>query len=123
MIKRAIEHEQARQEKLYEARETFTQQTRGRDDSKGESYLMRSKEDALDYRYFPEPDLPPLKISNETFEQLNNATIIIPHNIIKQFSKDYRFNKEYINALISNKETLDYFLELEKLFAKEGNEG
>jgi aspartyl-tRNA(Asn)/glutamyl-tRNA(Gln) amidotransferase subunit B len=50
---------------------------------------MRSKEDALDYRYFPEPDLPPLKISNETFEQLNNSTIIIPHNIIKKFSKEY----------------------------------
>lgn len=89
MIKRAIEHEQARQEKIYTQGETFTQQTRGRDDSKGESYLMRSKEDALDYRYFPEPDLPPLKLNNETFEQLNNATIIIPHIIIKQFNKEY----------------------------------
>jgi len=131
MIKRAIEHEQARQEKLYEAGEVFTQQTRGRNDAKGESYLMRSKEDALDYRYFPEPDLPPLKISNETFEQLNNSTIIIPHTIIKKFSQDYGFNKEYINALISDKEILDYFLKLEALFAKEacpewnlrGNEG
>lgn len=119
MIKRAIEHEQARQEKLYEAGEVFTQQTRGRNDAKGESYLMRSKEDALDYRYFPEPDLPPLKISNETFEQLNNSTIIIPHTIIKKFSQDYGFNKEYINALISDKEILDYFLKLEALFAKE----
>jgi aspartyl-tRNA(Asn)/glutamyl-tRNA(Gln) amidotransferase subunit B len=107
-IKRAIEHEKARQEKIYEAGEVFTQQTRGWDDPKGESYLMRSKEDALDYRYFPEPDLPPLKISNETFEELNNSIIIIPHNIIKQ-CKEYGFNKEYINALISDKTVLDYF--------------
>lgn len=123
MIKRAIEHEQARQEALYARWESFEQQTRGRDDSKGESYLMRSKEEALDYRYFPEPDLPQLKLNNEILEQLNNSAITIPHNIIKQFSQDYGFNKEYINALISDKETLNYFFELESLFAKEGNEG
>ncbi len=69
---------------------------------------MRSKEEALDYRYFPEPDLPPLKIDKRTMERLNDQKIVIPHNIIKQF-KDYGFNKEYINALISDKEVLDYF--------------
>ena len=121
MIKRAIEHEQKRQEKIYEEGKTFTQQTRGRDDSKWESYLMRSKEDTLDYRYFPEPDLPPLKINNETLEQLNTSTILIPHDIIKKFTQEYGFNKEYINALISDKETLDYFLEVETLFGTEGN--
>jgi len=109
MIKRAIEHEQARQEALYAKGESFEQQTRGRDDTKGESYLMRSKEDALDYRYFPEPDLPALQLSNETLKQLNNSTIIIPHEIIKQFKQDYGFNKEYINAIISDKEILNYF--------------
>ncbi len=108
MIKRAIEHEKARQEKIYEAGETFTQQTRGWDDPKGESYLMRSKEDALDYRYFPEPDLPPLHINDETFKRLNTQEIVIPHNIIKQLN-EYGFNKEYINALISDKTILDYF--------------
>jgi len=111
MIKRAIEHEQARQEKLYEAKEAFTQQTRGRDDTKGESYLMRSKEDTLDYRYFPEPDLPALHIDNERRKRLESQTITMPHNIIKQF-KEYGFNKEYINALISDKEILDYFMTL-----------
>lgn len=110
MIKRAIEHEQARQEKLYEAGETFTQQTRGRDDAKGESYLMRSKEEALDYRYFPEPDLPVLKIDEKMTTRLNAQAIVIPHDIIKQFKEKYGFNKEYINALISDKEVLDYFM-------------
>lgn len=122
MIKRAIEHEQTRQEKLYETGEVFTQQTRGRDDNKGESYLMRSKEDALDYRYFPEPDLPPLKLNNETLQQLNNATIIIPHDIIKKFSQEYGFNKEYINALISDKTILDYFLTILNNYEKWNDE-
>ena len=81
MVKRAIEHEQARQEAIYEKGETFSQQTRGRDDAKGESYLMRSKEDALDYRFFPEPDLPPLHISKETIERLNSIPINREDNI------------------------------------------
>jgi aspartyl-tRNA(Asn)/glutamyl-tRNA(Gln) amidotransferase subunit B len=89
MIKRAIEHEQIRQEKLYETGELFTQQTRGRDDVKGESYLMRSKEDALDYRYFPEPDLPPLEISDKTTKRLNEQTISIPYDIIKVMKDEY----------------------------------
>lgn len=123
MIKRAIEHEKDRQEAIYAAGETFEQQTRGRDDTKGESYLMRSKEDALDYRYFPEPDLPSLHLSDETFKRLDEQTIVIPHEVIKQFSQDYGFNKEYINALISDKDILNYFKKLESLFTKEGNEG
>ena len=106
MIKRAIEHEQARQELMYSTGETFSQQTRGRDDAKGESYLMRSKEDALDYRYFPEPDLPPLRIDDEKIKKLDNYWKeygIIPHNIIKKFTQEYKFNKEYVNALIQKK--------------------
>jgi aspartyl-tRNA(Asn)/glutamyl-tRNA(Gln) amidotransferase subunit B len=70
---------------------------------------MRSKEDALDYRYFPEPDLPPIHISNERRERLHKQEITIPHEIIKKMKKEYNFNKEYINALISNKTILDYF--------------
>ena len=73
---------------------------------------MRSKEDALDYRYFPEPDLPPLHIDKEMMERLNHREIIIPHEIIKKFKQEYDFNKEYINALISDKDILDYFLKI-----------
>jgi aspartyl-tRNA(Asn)/glutamyl-tRNA(Gln) amidotransferase subunit B len=65
MIKRAIENEYIRQKDLYESNQIFSQQTRRRDDQNTCSHLMRSKEDALDYRYFPEPDLPPLILSDE----------------------------------------------------------
>ncbi|MEN2606957.1 Asp-tRNA(Asn)/Glu-tRNA(Gln) amidotransferase GatCAB subunit B, partial [Acinetobacter baumannii] len=65
-IHRAIEHESARQIDLIEDGKKVVQETRRWDDSKGYSYAMRSKEDAQDYKYFPEPDIPPISISDET---------------------------------------------------------
>jgi aspartyl-tRNA(Asn)/glutamyl-tRNA(Gln) amidotransferase subunit B len=50
---------------------------------------MRSKEDALDYRYFPEPDLPPLVLDEKKLEELNNLTLEIPYTIIKQLKEQY----------------------------------
>lgn len=70
---------------------------------------MRSKEEALDYRYFPEPDLPLLKIDDGRRKRLDDQNIVHPHTIIRQF-KEYGFNKEYINALINDKSILEYFM-------------
>lgn len=111
-IRRAIDYEYTRQVDLYEKGESFTQETRWRDDMKWSSYSMRSKEAALDYRYFPEPDLPPLVISDEIMKRLGEQVLEIPHDIIKKMKEEYWFNKEYINALIGDKEMLDYFLAL-----------
>ena len=61
-VERAIAYEIERQAAALEAGETLTQDTRGWDDARGETYVMRSKEDSHDYRYFPEPDLPPLRV-------------------------------------------------------------
>lgn len=69
-IARAIESESQRQIDLLESGERVIQQTRRWDDSKGESTAMRSKEDAQDYKYFPEPDLPPISISDEEVERV-----------------------------------------------------
>lgn len=69
-IARAIEGERARQIELIEDGKTVTQETRRWDDNKEYSYAMRSKEDAQDYRYFPEPDLVPLVISDEWLAQI-----------------------------------------------------
>lgn len=121
-IKRAIQYEYDRQVDLYNKWEKFDQQTRWRDDAKWESYLMRSKEDALDYRYFPEPDLPPLLLDNETLQQLNNETLEIPYQIIKKFKTQFWFHKEYINAIISDKETLDYFFDILSHCEKQSDE-
>ena len=71
---------------------------------------MRSKEDALDYRYFPEPDMPPLFLSREITDSIEATPLHIPSHIIRRCRDEFEFNKEYINALINDKETLDYFL-------------
>ena len=69
-IAHAIEGEQARQIDLIEAGKAVVQETRRWDDTKGESYAMRSKEDAQDYRYFPDPDLTPIVVSDEWLAQI-----------------------------------------------------
>lgn len=122
-IRRAIDAEYARQVALYEKWETFTQETRWRDDAKGSSYAMRSKEDALDYRYFPEPDLPPLVIDDAKMKWLDEQVLEIPHEIIKTMKEEYGFNKEYINALIGDKKMLDYFLDALSSWAQSNDIG
>ncbi len=112
MIKRAIKHEYKRQVDMVEKWENFGQQTRMRNDMEWISKLMRSKEDALDYRYFPEPDMPILSLNDETLKRCNDETLIIPHDIIKKFKQEYWFHKEYINALIGDQKTLNYFLDI-----------
>jgi len=73
---------------------------------------MRSKEEALDYRYFPEPDLPPLILDEKKLLWLDEAKLEIPYDVIKKFKEEYGFHKEYINALIADKEVLNYFNEI-----------
>ena len=62
-----------RQIDLIEAGEKVVQETRRWDDTKGASYAMRSKEDAQDYRYFPDPDLVPIEISDEWMDKVRDA--------------------------------------------------
>ena len=69
-IARAIEYESKRQIELIEKGGKVTQETRRWDDNKERSYAMRSKENAQDYRYFPEPDIPPVEISDEWFDRV-----------------------------------------------------
>lgn len=71
-IARAIENERERQIDLLESGQEVVQETRRWDDTKEYSYAMRSKEDAQDYRYFPDPDLVPINISDEWLERLKS---------------------------------------------------
>lgn len=111
-IKRAIDAEVARQIQLKKAGETFTQETRRRDDLKGQSFAMRSKEDALDYRYFPEPDLPDLVLDQELLNHAEQAQLLIPSEKIRKMKSEYWFHKEFINALIGDLKVLNFFEEM-----------
>lgn len=77
-IHNAVEAEARRQIELIEDGEKVVQQTRRWDDSRGTSYSMRSKEDAQDYKYFPEPDLPPIELSDEYVQHIKNTLPELP---------------------------------------------
>lgn len=77
-ITRAIESERERQIDAIESGEKIVQETRRWDDSKGISYAMRSKEDAQDYKYFPEPDTPPIEISDEWLSSIEETMPELP---------------------------------------------
>ncbi len=77
-VERAIEYEIVRQAAAVDAGETLTQDTRGWDDGRGATYVMRSKEDSHDYRYFPEPDLPPLRVDPAWLAEIRAALPELP---------------------------------------------
>ncbi|HTS14930.1 MAG TPA: Asp-tRNA(Asn)/Glu-tRNA(Gln) amidotransferase subunit GatB [Candidatus Sulfotelmatobacter sp.] len=77
-VERAIDHEIARQGEVLDAGGTVHQETRGWDDARGVTYLMRSKEDSHDYRYFPEPDLPPLRPDPAWLERIRRSLPELP---------------------------------------------
>lgn len=111
-IKRAIDAEVARQLTCRETQETIHQETRRRDDLKGESFSMRSKEDALDYRYCPEPDLPELVLDDQLLQNAQTASLLIPSEKIREMKNEFWFHKEFINALIGDVEVLNFFYEM-----------
>ena len=88
-IARAIEGERERQIELLEEGKSVTQETRRWDDNKEYSYAMRSKEDAKDYRYFPDPDLPPIHISDAWIEELKKEQPELRE------AKQARYQEEY----------------------------
>lgn len=114
MIKKAINTEYDRLVILYESGETFDQETRRWDETTDTTILMRSKENALEYRYFPEPDLPLCLIPTEIIDSINEITTISPHDTIKRYRDEYDFNKEYIHLLMSTPATHAY---AQRLFA------
>ena len=77
-VERAIAYEIERQAAALDDGETLTQDTRGWDDAKGATYVMRSKEDSHDYRYFPEPDLPPLRVDPAWLAEIRAALPELP---------------------------------------------
>ncbi len=108
-VRRAIDHEYERQKVLYETGSGPNQETRGRDDATGESYLMRSKEDAMDYRFMPEPDLPPLVLEGHWIDMMRQKVVHTPFSRMRKYKEEYWFNKEYINGLISDTDVNNYF--------------
>ncbi len=111
----ALEYEIKRQIEAIEDGETLIQETRGWDQNKKETYLQRSKEEAHDYRYFPEPDLPLLNIS-EWETKIKEGQPALPWEIEKKLSS-LGINKSDIDYLVENSYLIEFVLESIKLGA------
>ena len=110
----AIAYEAKRQVELLESGKSIDQETRLFDTKKNETRSMRSKEDAHDYRYFPDPDLLPLNLDKELIENIKKNLPELPDQKKERFIKDYSLNAYEANVLVSEKEISDYFEEVVK---------
>jgi aspartyl-tRNA(Asn)/glutamyl-tRNA(Gln) amidotransferase subunit B len=108
-IKRAIAYEYTRQTTILETWESLAQETRWWDDIKWASYSMRSKENSLDYRYFPEPDLPTLHYTTQLKDKAQSLISEPVATKIERYIKEYSFHKEYINGILSDESVTRLF--------------
>lgn len=113
-IQQAIEYEARRQVELIENGKEIIQETRLFDPNKGETRSMRGKEESHDYRYFPDPDLPPLIISKEKIEELRKSLPELPDEKKSRFISEYNLTNYDAQVLTDDQYVSDFFEEVVK---------
>ncbi len=113
-MQQAIEFEAKRQIDLLEQGKSIDQETRLYDTKKNETRSMRSKEDAHDYRYFPDPDLLPLELENSFIQKIKNELPELPDQKKDRFINEYRLSNYEAAVLTADKETADFFEKVAK---------
>jgi aspartyl-tRNA(Asn)/glutamyl-tRNA(Gln) amidotransferase subunit B len=109
VVEKAIEFEIDRQLKKLELKEKIIQETRGWHDKKAVTFSQREKEQAHDYRYFPEPDLPPMEFSNDFIQEIRNSIPELPQAKRERFKKEYQLSDQAIEVFIQDKHLSYYF--------------
>jgi aspartyl-tRNA(Asn)/glutamyl-tRNA(Gln) amidotransferase subunit B len=104
-----VDYEIRRQIQLLESGGTVVQETRRWDADRGVSTSMRGKEDAHDYRYFPDPDLPPLRLSEDFVESLRREVPELPFDKQRRYAEQYRLPYTVTSVLCPNKSFADFF--------------
>ena len=117
-VQRAIEYEIGRQRNCYEDGETFEQETRLYDAEKGVTLSMRSKEEAHDYRYFPNPDLPPVLISDAELSRWRSELPELPNARKARFMAEYELSGPDADILTAEKDMADFFEKAVAAYAK-----
>jgi aspartyl-tRNA(Asn)/glutamyl-tRNA(Gln) amidotransferase subunit B len=107
-LEKAIGYEVERQAEVLDAGKLPVQETRGWDDTKGETFSQRVKEDAEDYRYFPDPDLPPVRFTAEQIEKIRQSLPELPDQMAQRWAKDYQVEAKYAVLLTEEKELADW---------------
>ncbi|HAI74285.1 MAG TPA: Asp-tRNA(Asn)/Glu-tRNA(Gln) amidotransferase subunit GatB [Candidatus Moranbacteria bacterium] len=108
-VEKAIAYEIKRQTELLEKGEKITQETRGWDSNRNITVSQRKKESAHDYRYFPEPDIPPFKFTAEYMENLKRKLPELPNQKEKRFMEEYNLSQENADVIIVDSSLAEYF--------------
>jgi aspartyl-tRNA(Asn)/glutamyl-tRNA(Gln) amidotransferase subunit B len=114
-VKRAIEFEVTRMQEQAEKNEVIIQETRSFDALEGTTFPMRSKEEANDYRYFPDPDLPPFDITIPWLEEVKQTMPVLPEELIRKYMQTFNLSRYDAEVLTDEKETAEYFEALTEL--------
>ena len=118
-LRRALEYEIKRQITILERGDKVVQETRLFDVESGKTYTMRTKEEAEDYRYFPDPDLPPVVISKDLIQEIKKSLPELPYQRYKRFVSQYNLPNYDAQILTESKELADYFENAVRLFKGE----
>ena len=108
-IAKAIEIEIDRQEELLDNGEKVIQQTRRFNEAAGETVAMRSKEDAHDYRYFPDPDIPPIIFTEEELDDIRASLPEMPEQRVARYVEKYGVNVKDADTIVGDKRVCDFF--------------
>jgi len=114
-IEKAMDYEIQRQASLLEAGESIAQETRLYDSTKNKTFSMRSKEEAMDYRYFPDPDLLPLEVTDEQINKIRESLPELPIEKQKRFQKEYALPVYDSSVLTMDKALASFFEETVKV--------
>jgi len=115
----ALNHEQERQKKVLDSGERVIQETRGWSEERNVTYSQRSKEEAHDYRYFPEPDLPPLVITDSWIDEIRNKLPELASDRLTRFTEQYGLPEYDARLLTNSKAMADYYEQAFGLHATE----
>ncbi len=107
-MKKAVGYELRRQVRELESGNQLSQETRGFNEKKNETFIQRSKEEANDYRYFTEPDIPPIKFNKEWLKEITTSVTVTPNEDRKRLLKQ-KINKDYIEILIKDSNLMEIF--------------
>jgi aspartyl-tRNA(Asn)/glutamyl-tRNA(Gln) amidotransferase subunit B len=117
-LQRALDFEIERQSQALASGEPIVQETRLWDDGAGRTFVMRTKEEAHDYRYFPEPDLPPLRLEAAWIRDMEQSLPELPHARAQRFISTYTLSEDDALQLTSTRPLAEYF---EQVVAESGN--
>ncbi|MCX6724617.1 MAG: Asp-tRNA(Asn)/Glu-tRNA(Gln) amidotransferase subunit GatB, partial [Candidatus Shapirobacteria bacterium] len=122
-VEKAIEYEIKRQKEEFEktgiAKQPGNKTTRGWDEKKQQTVLQREKEEAADYRYFPEPDLPPMRLTITQIDKIRNQIPELPEQKVLRLMKNYHLPEHQARILLESEEKVDYFEKAIKLALKD----